>query len=189
MRPLSQEQCDAARPSQKQNDAASVVSSATNNVKALGAASVSPSMRSTVSVPIINKYKDDQTLDNGTRVITHTTEIKQDHEYGGTTVTNKNTRKIEEIEVEERIIGEDCGLFECFCCCLLPFIKKKKKQEGNEEDKSKWHPVKEKDDDTKWNKKKKEEGDVKAKKDDAKQIEARDKLRSELDMLMAAKKS
>ena len=176
MRPLSKEQQSAAKQmaaNQQSGGSASV------------APSVQPSLRSTKSIPQVNKHTNDETLEDGTRIISHITEIKQEHEYGGTTVTNTNTRKIEDIIVEERIIGEELGLFEILMCCCPCF---KKKNKNKEEEKEKWKKVTPKKSDTSWQTKKNNDGDKKASKMEEKQIQDRDKLRKELDDLLVKNK-
>jgi len=177
MRPLSKEQQSAA----KQMAANQQSSGGSASV----APSVQPSLRSTKSIPQVNKHTNDETLEDGTRIISHITEIKQEHEYGGTTVTNTNTRKIEDIIVEERIIGEELGLFEILMCCCPCFRKKKNKEE---EEKEKWKKVTPKKSDTSWQTKKNNDGDEKASKMEEKQIQDRDKLRKELDDLLVKNK-
>ena len=175
MRPLSKEQQAAAKQmaaNQQSGGSASV------------APSVQPSLRSIKSIPQVNKHTNDETLEDGTRIISHITEIKQEHEYGGTTVTNTNTRKIEDIIVEERIIGEELGLFEILMCCCPCFKKKNNK----EEEKEKWKKVTPKKSDTSWQTKKNNESDKKASKMEEKQIQDRDKLRKELDDLLVKNK-
>ena len=176
MRPLSKEQQAAAKQMSANQQSGGGSSRSV-------APSVQPSLRSQASVPQINKHTNDETLEDGTRIISHITEIKQEHEYGGTTVTNTNTRKIEDIIVEERIIGEELGLFEILMCCC-PCFKKKK----NKEEKEKWKKVTPKKSDTSWQTKKNNEGDKKASKMEEKQIQDRDKLRKELDDLLVKNK-
>ena len=176
MRPLSKEQQSAAKQmaaNQQSGGSASV------------APSVQPSLRSTKSIPQVNKHTNDETLEDGTRIISHITEIKQEHEYGGTTVTNTNTRKIEDIIVEERIIGEELGLFEILMCCCPCF---KKNKNNKEEEKEKWKKVTPKKSDTSWQTKMNNDGDKVASKMEEKQIQDRDKLRKELDELLVKNK-
>lgn len=155
------------------------------------APSIARSCGTTATVPQITKHTEDKTLDNGTRIIKHVTEIKQEHEYGGTFVTNTNTRKIEMVEVEERIIGEDLSPLDCLLCCC-PFLKRftkndKKKNNQKKVDESKWKPVQPKKEDTKWDQKKKEDEERKAKEDEEKRVAERDRLRRELDELLVKK--
>ena len=156
------------------------------------APSIARSCGTTATVPQITKHTEDKTLDNGTRIIKHVTEIKQEHEYGGTFVKNTNTRKIEMVEVEERIIGEDLSPLDCLLCCC-PFLKrftkndKKKKNKKKKVDESKWKPVQPKKEDTKWDQKKKEDEERKAKEDEEKRVAERDRLRRELDELLVKK--
>jgi len=178
MRPLSKEQQSAAAKQMAANQQSGGGSASV-------APSVQPSLRSTKSIPQVNKHTNDETLDDGTRIISHITEIKQEHEYGGTTVTNTNTRKIEDIIVEERIIGEELGLFEILMCCCPCFRKKKNKEE---EKKEKWKKVTPKKSDTSWQTKKNNDGDKEASKMEEKQIQDRDKLRKELDDLLVKNK-
>ena len=156
------------------------------------APSIARSCGTTATVPQITKHTEDKTLDNGTRIIKHVTEIKQEHEYGGTFVKNTNTQKIEMVEVEERIIGEDLSPLDCLLC-FCPFLKrftkndKKKNNKKKKVDESKWKPVQPKKEDTKWDQKKKEDDERKAKEDEEKRVAERDRLRKELDDLLVKK--
>lgn len=179
MRPLSKEQQSAAAKQMAANQQSGGSASV--------APSVQPSLRSTKSIPQVNKHTNDETLEDGTRIISHITEIKQEHEYGGTTVTNTNTRKIEDIIVEERIIGEELGLFEILMCCC-PCFKKKKNKDKEEEKKEKWKKVTPKKSDTSWQTKKNNDGEKRQSKMEEKQIQDRDKLRKELDDLLVKNK-
>ena len=91
---------------------------------------------------------ENQVLEDGTRIITKTTELKQQHDHGSTTVKSTATQRIETVQVEERVIGEDLTPLDCFLCCCPCFRPcfKKKAEEGEEgeeggEKKSKWRTV------------------------------------------------
>jgi hypothetical protein len=59
---------------------------------------------------------DEEVKDDGTRITTNTTTVKQNHAQGETTVKQKDTKTVEaEIEIEETI-------YDCLCCC--PFLRR-----------------------------------------------------------------
>lgn len=89
---------------------------------------------------------ENQVLEDGTRIITKTTKLNQMHAHGATTVTSVNTQRIETVEVEERVMGEELTYKDCLLCCcpcLRSCLGEKKTEDEGEggEEKSKWKPV------------------------------------------------
>ena len=123
--------------------------------------SLAPSICTTATKPQVNTHTDEKVLDDGTRIIKTTTEIQQEHEFdhggtvttGSTTVTSQKTHVISTETVEEKVVGEELTIMDCFLFCC-PCFKKcfGKKDEDDEENggdsgggkKSMWKTVEEK---------------------------------------------